>query len=76
MRLLTRQAREVAGGQVAEPLLPVGRGEVAYLSLAIRDMAYRLTRQVRDTETAREEVAHQAEGVAKDTRKRVAVLTR
>jgi signal transduction histidine kinase len=61
IRLLTRQARGVAAGQVAEPLQPVGRGEVASLSTAIRDMAYRLTRQVRDTETAREEVAHQAE---------------
>jgi signal transduction histidine kinase len=61
LRFLTRQARDVAGGQVSEPLQPVGRGEVANLSMAIRDMAYRLTRQVRDTETAREEVARQAE---------------
>lgn len=61
LRYLTRQARDVAAGQVSEPLQPVGRGEVANLSTAIRDMAYRLTRQVRDTETAREEVARQAE---------------
>lgn len=61
LRYLTRQARDVAGGQGSEPLQPVGRGEVANLSMAIRDMAYRLTRQVRDTETAREEVARQAE---------------
>ncbi|HEY7033272.1 MAG TPA: cache domain-containing protein [Thermomicrobiales bacterium] len=61
LRQLTRQAKEVAGGHLDEPLQPVGRGEVASLSAAIRDMAYRLTRQVSDTETAREEVARQAE---------------
>jgi signal transduction histidine kinase len=61
LRQLTRQATAVAGGHLDEPLQPVGRGEVAGLSTAIRDMAYRLTRQVNDTETAREEVARQAE---------------
>jgi two-component system sensor histidine kinase UhpB len=39
----------------------VGRGEVAALSDAFRDMANRLTTQIRDTEAAREEVALQAE---------------
>lgn len=61
LRELTRQAKEVAAGRLGAPLQPVGRGEVANLSTAIRDMAYQLTRQVRDTEAAREEVARQAE---------------
>ncbi|MEA2586139.1 MAG: hypothetical protein QOF33_4224 [Thermomicrobiales bacterium] len=61
LRLLTKQAKEIAGGHVDEPLQPVGRGEVGDLSTAIRDMAYRLTRQVRDNEASGKEVARQAE---------------
>jgi signal transduction histidine kinase len=61
IRQLTEQAIEVASGRTDGPLPPVGRGEVANLSVAIRDMAYRLTRQVRANEAAREEVARQAE---------------
>jgi two-component system sensor histidine kinase UhpB len=61
LRHLTRQATAIASGQTNVPLQPIGRGEVATLSSAIRDMAYRLTREVRDTDSAREEVARQAE---------------
>lgn len=61
LRQLTRQATAIATGQPNVPLQPIGRGEVANLSAAIRDMAYRLTREVRDTDSAREEVARQAE---------------
>jgi signal transduction histidine kinase len=61
LRQLTRRARAIAGGQDQEPVEAVGRGEVANLSAAIRDMANRLTTQVRDTETAREEIERQAE---------------
>jgi signal transduction histidine kinase len=61
LRKISRQAKWIAEGAVGTPLEPVGRGEVAQLSEAVRDMADRLTTQVRDTEAAREEVAVQAE---------------
>jgi signal transduction histidine kinase len=61
LRQLTTQAAAITQGDLGQPLLPVGRGEVAVLSNAFRDMADRLTTQVRDTEAAREEVALQAE---------------
>jgi signal transduction histidine kinase len=61
LRQLTEQASAITQGDLGQPLAPVGRGEVATLSSAFRDMADRLTTQVRDTESAREEVARQAE---------------
>lgn len=61
LRQLTTQAAAITQGDLGQPLQPVGRGEVATLSSALRDMADRLTTQVRDTEAAREEVALQAE---------------
>lgn len=61
LRQLTEQASAISQGDLSQPLVPVGRGEVATLSVAFRDMADRLTTQVRDTEAAREEVARQAE---------------
>ena len=60
LRQLTTQAGAITQGDLSHPLEQVGRGEVAALSNAFRDMADRLTTQVRDTEAAREEVAHQA----------------
>jgi signal transduction histidine kinase len=61
LRQLTTQATAITQGDLNQPLAPIGRGEVASLSAAFRDMADRLTTQVRDTEAAREEVALQAE---------------
>ncbi len=61
LRLLTQQARAITRGDLDGSLQPIGHGEMAALSAAIRDMAIRLTQQVRDTEAAREEIAHQAE---------------
>jgi signal transduction histidine kinase len=61
LRELTSQASAITQGDLSRPIEQVGRGEVAALSNALRDMADRLTTQVRDTEAAREEVAHQAE---------------
>ncbi len=61
LRHLTDQATAIAQGEFNGSLQPVGHGEVAGLSAAIRNMASRLTQQVRDTETAREEIANQAE---------------
>lgn len=61
LRQLTTQASEVARGDATQQMQPVGRGEVAALSNAFREMADRLTAQVRDTEAAREEVALHAE---------------
>lgn len=61
LRQLTEQAGAITQGDFSRPIEQVGRGEVAALSNAFRDMADRLTTQVRDTESAREEVALQAE---------------
>lgn len=61
LRELTKQASAITKGNLNQPLAPVGRGEVAALSESLRLMADRLTTQVRDTESAREEVARQAE---------------
>jgi signal transduction histidine kinase len=61
LRQLTARAKSISQGDLSQPVDPVGRGEVASLSSAIHDMADRLTTQIRDTESAREEVAHQAE---------------
>jgi signal transduction histidine kinase len=61
LRQLTTQASAITQGDLSKPLEQVGRGEVATLSNAFRDMADRLTTQVRDTEAAREEVGLQAE---------------
>jgi len=61
LRQLTTQALAITQGDLRKPMDSVGRGEVAALSNAFRDMADRLTTQVRDTEAAREEVALQAE---------------
>lgn len=59
LRQLTTQAELIAEGALDQPLEPVGRGEVGALSLSLRDMANRLTNQVRDTEESREEVERQ-----------------
>lgn len=61
LRLLTEQATAITRGDTSQAMTPVGRGEVADLSDAVHDMADRLTTQVRDTESARSEVARQAE---------------
>jgi signal transduction histidine kinase len=59
LRRLTREAATIAQGNLEESVEPVGRGEVYSLSLSLRDMANRLTRQVREVEEAREETAQQ-----------------
>lgn len=61
LRQLTGQAAAISGGDLDQPVQPVGRGEIATLSTAFRDMAGRLTTQVRDLEAARGEVEVQAE---------------
>ena len=61
LRQLTEQASAVSHGDNSQQILPVGRGEVAALSDAFRYMADELTAQVRDKESAREEVAAHAE---------------
>lgn len=61
LRQLTGQAAAISGGDLDQTVQLVGRGEVATLSTAFRDMAGRLTSQVRDLESAREEVEVQAE---------------
>ncbi|MGH2558087.1 MAG: sensor histidine kinase, partial [Thermomicrobiales bacterium] len=61
LRQLTGQASAISGGDLDQPMQTVGRGEIATLSTAFRDMAGRLTTQVRDLEGARSEVEVQAE---------------
>ncbi|MGH2534731.1 MAG: sensor histidine kinase [Thermomicrobiales bacterium] len=61
LRQLTGQATAISSGDLDQPMQPVGRGEIATLSTAFRDMAGRLTTQVRDLEGARAEVEVQAE---------------
>jgi len=60
-RLLTSQAKALSTGAVVLDLEPVGPSDAAGLSRAIREMADRLRAQIRDTESAREEIARQAE---------------
>ncbi len=61
VRDLTVQAEAIAHGDYSRGVNPVGSGELIELSEAVGDMADRLTTQVRDLETARAEVATQAE---------------
>ena len=59
-RLLTDQASAVSRGDTV-PMLDAGSPhDAAQLGLSIRDMADRLRTQIRNTETAREEIARQA----------------
>ncbi len=60
-RLLTSQAKALSTGAVVLDLEPVGPSDAASLSRTIREMADRLRAQIRDTESAREEIARQAE---------------
>lgn len=53
LRRLTKEAAEIAAGDLDSQVVPVGRGEVYSLSLSLRDMANRLTSQVREVEDAR-----------------------
>ena len=61
IRALTQQTHRVARGDYREPVVVGGRGEVAALGHAIREMADQLIRQVRDTDSARAEIVRQAE---------------
>jgi signal transduction histidine kinase len=61
LRQLTSQAAAISKGNFSQPVLAVGRGEIATLSASFADMARRLTSQVRDLEAARAEVEVQAE---------------
>jgi signal transduction histidine kinase len=60
-RQLASQARAISTGASAQYLEPTGPGDVTRLSQTIREMSDRLRAQVRDTESAREEIARQAE---------------
>jgi len=59
LRRLTKEAAAIAGGDLDSQVEPVGRGEVYSLSLSLRDMANRLTNQVREVEDAREQTNEQ-----------------
>lgn len=59
LRRLTREAAAIAGGDLDSQVEPVGRGEVYSLSLSLRDMANRLTSQVKEVEVAREQTDEQ-----------------
>ena len=59
LRRLTREAAAIASGDLDSQVEPVGRGEVYSLSLSLRDMANRLTNQVREVEDAREQTDEQ-----------------
>jgi signal transduction histidine kinase len=59
LRRLTREAAAIAGGDLDSQVEPTGRGEVYSLSLSLRDMANRLTNQVREVEDAREQTDEQ-----------------
>lgn len=59
LRRLTREAATIAGGNLDNQVEPGGRGEVYSLSLSLRDMARRLTTQVREVEEARRHTSEQ-----------------
>ncbi|MCA9858521.1 MAG: HAMP domain-containing protein, partial [Thermomicrobiales bacterium] len=59
LRRLTTEAAAIAAGDLDNQVEPVGRGEVYSLSLSLRDMANRLTSQVKEVEEAREQTAEQ-----------------
>jgi signal transduction histidine kinase len=59
LRRLTREAAAIAGGDLDSQVEPVGRGEVYSLSLSLRDMANRLTNQVKEVEESREQTDEQ-----------------
>ncbi len=59
LRRLTKEAAAIAGGELDSQVEPVGRGEVYSLSLSLRDMANRLTSQVKEVEEAREQTDEQ-----------------
>jgi signal transduction histidine kinase len=61
VRRLTSQAEAIAHGDYVRSVEPVGSGEFVDLSEAVAEMANRLTTQVRDLDSARIEVAAQAE---------------
>jgi signal transduction histidine kinase len=61
LRRLTEQAARIAGGNLNQRVEPVGKGEIAALSQSLRDMADRLTSEVRDAEEARTEMASQTD---------------
>lgn len=59
LRRLTTEAAAIAGGDLDSQVEPVGRGEVYSLSLSLRDMANRLTSQVKEVEEARAQTTEQ-----------------
>jgi len=59
LRRLTREAAAIASGNLDHQVEPDGRGEVYSLSLSLRDMAHRLTTQVREVEEARQHTSEQ-----------------
>lgn len=61
IRRLTKQAKSIAQGDYSRSVETIGPGELVGLSEAVSEMADRLTRQVRDLDSARIEVAQQAE---------------
>lgn len=60
-RTLTKQAYALSRGEPDTQLDPHAPKDAVVLAHTIRDMADRLRAQIRDTETAREEIARQAE---------------
>jgi signal transduction histidine kinase len=61
IRRLTGQTAAIAHGDYSRPVDITGSGEIVGLSEAVGEMADRLTTQVRDLDSARIEVAAQAE---------------
>lgn len=59
LRRLTSEAAAIAGGDLDSQVEPVGKGEVYSLSLSLRDMANRLTNQVKEVEIARAQTDEQ-----------------
>jgi len=59
LRRLTKEAAAIASGDLDSQVEPVGRGEVYSLSLSLRDMANRLTSQVKEVEIARAQTDEQ-----------------
>lgn len=59
LRRLTREAAAISAGDLDSQVEPTGRGEVYSLSLSLRDMANRLTNQVKEVEEARERTDEQ-----------------
>ncbi|CAN5587752.1 hypothetical protein BH23CHL5_BH23CHL5_20160 [soil metagenome] len=61
IRRLTEQAKAIAGGDLDQVVDSGGKGEIGALSVSVREMANRLTTEVREAGDARGEMAQQNE---------------